>query len=89
MRPSCPTFDIIFFLVDPNSSNLEKCDFSFCTFFQTQKPQSLIENQIQFHVHITHSPKTALPKTGDCTGIEIVQQIQIVDDCKYRVLKTN
>lgn len=26
-------------------------------------------------------PKTALPKTGDCIiGIEVVQQIQIVDD---------
>lgn len=32
------------------------CNFSFNTFFQTQKPLGSIQNQVRFHVDITHSP---------------------------------
>ncbi len=32
------------------------CNFSFNTFFQIQKPLGLIQNWVQFHVDITHSP---------------------------------
>jgi hypothetical protein len=78
---------LIFLLLDPNSSNFKEMWFQFLHIFSNSKTSSLIENQIQFHVQITHSPKNCTPQNWRLYRYWSCITNSNCGWCKYRVLK--
>lgn len=62
----------------------KSCKFSFTTFFQIQKPLGLIQNRVQFHVDITHSPMLDIIWT-----IFLVFKFEVEPTCQFFERKIN